>query len=129
MAAVVEMQDQQVGQVVVVVAGEPPCCWSMDQQHTLLPVAAVAAVVQITAVLLQPAIPLLLLMEIPQVGTAPVMAAVAAVAAVVRAQAAAQDLTMPMGDLQVVQVAQLLEQWVQMATAQAGPTAHIGRAG
>jgi hypothetical protein len=129
MVAVVEMQDQQVGQVVAVVAGEPPCCWSMDQQLTLPPEAAEVVVVQITAVLLQPAIPLVLPTEIPQVETAPVMAEVVAEVVVVRAQEAAQDLTMPMGDLQVVQVAQLLEQWVQMATAQAGPTAHIGRAG
>ena len=127
MVAVVEMQAQQVGRVAAVVVAEPPCCWSMDQQHTLPPGAAAAAVVQITAVLLQPAIPLVLPMEIPQVETAPVMAGVAVVVAVVRVQEATQDLTMPMVDLQAVQVAQLLEQWVQVIVVQAGPTAHIGR--
>jgi hypothetical protein len=84
MVAVVEMQAQQVGQVVAVAVEEPPCCWSMGQQHTLLPEVAVAVAVQIIAVLLQPAIPLLLPMEIPQVETVPVMAGVVAGVEVVR---------------------------------------------
>ena len=117
MAAVVEMQAQQVGQVAVVAVVEPPCCWSMDQQPMLLVEVAVAVAVQIIAVLLQPITLLVSLMEIPQVATAPVMAEVVVVVEVVREQAAAQDLTMPTAVSQVVQVALLRVLWAQVIVA------------